>query len=72
VLWFFNNIALLVTVEKFDPNFILVNINKLKLYKTSDVASQRLEATIEWGKEDLMAIPHQNSILEYKFNDHHH
>jgi hypothetical protein len=28
-----NNTILLVTIDKFDPNPILVNINKLKLYK---------------------------------------
>jgi hypothetical protein len=65
-----NNIALLVIVKKFDPNFILVNINKLKLYKTPNVFPQ--EATIKGGIEDLMAIPHQNFVLEYKFNDQHH
>jgi hypothetical protein len=28
-----NNIILLVTIDKFDPNPMLVNINKLKLYR---------------------------------------
>ncbi len=28
-----NNIVLLMTIDKFDPNPILVNINKLKPYK---------------------------------------
>ncbi len=28
-----NNIVLLVTIDKFDPNPMLVNINKLKPYK---------------------------------------
>jgi hypothetical protein len=28
-----NNIILLVTIDKFDPNLVLVNINKLKPYK---------------------------------------
>jgi hypothetical protein len=28
-----NNIVLLVTIDKFDPNPVLVNINKLKPYK---------------------------------------
>jgi hypothetical protein len=31
-----NNIALLVTVDKFDANPVLVNINKLKLYPLFD------------------------------------
>jgi hypothetical protein len=37
------NILLLVIVKKFDPNPILVNINKPKLYKILNVASQILE-----------------------------
>jgi hypothetical protein len=28
-----NNIVLLITIDKFDPNPILVNINKLKPYR---------------------------------------
>jgi hypothetical protein len=34
-----NNTTLLVMVEKFNPNPVLVNINKQIFYKTSDVAS---------------------------------
>jgi hypothetical protein len=49
----------------------LVNINKPKLYKASNVASQRLEATTKGGKKDLMVVSCQNSILEYKSNDQH-
>jgi hypothetical protein len=37
-------------VEKFDPNLILVNINKLKFYRTLNVASQGLEATTKGGR----------------------
>jgi len=58
-------------VEKFDPNLILVNITKLKLYRTPIVISQGQEATTKGGGEDLMAIPHQNSIVEYKSNGQH-
>jgi hypothetical protein len=28
-----NNIILLITINKFDPNLVLVNINKLKSYR---------------------------------------
>ncbi len=28
-----NNSILLVTIDKFDPNLVLININKLKPYK---------------------------------------
>jgi len=64
-----NNIALLVIIKKFDPNPILVNINKLKIYRTLDVASQKMEATTKGGRNNLMAIPHQNLVLEYISND---
>jgi hypothetical protein len=30
-----------------------------------------LEATTKGGKEDLMAIPHQNSVLEYNSKNQH-
>jgi hypothetical protein len=61
----------LVTIKKFDPNPILVNINKLKIYRTPDVASQKVEATTKGGRNNLMAIPHQNLVLEYISNDQH-
>jgi hypothetical protein len=52
-----NNIILLVNIDKFEPNPILVNINKLKSYRYLDKTDPRgLEATIEGGgehKEDL-------------------
>jgi hypothetical protein len=43
-----NNIALLVTVDKFDANPILVNINKVKLYRLFDGDS--LESQLEGKK----------------------
>jgi hypothetical protein len=45
------NIVLLVNIDKFKPNPILVNINRLKLYKYLGKAPRGLEATIEGGGE---------------------
>jgi hypothetical protein len=51
-----NNIILLVNIDKFEPNPILVNINKLKPYWYLDKILKGLKVTIERGgehKEDL-------------------
>jgi hypothetical protein len=63
VVWFVQHtilfpqhIVLLVNIDKFEPNPILVNINKLKHYWYLEKAPRGLEATIERGgkhKEDL-------------------
>jgi hypothetical protein len=50
-----NNIVLLVNIDKFEPNPILVNINKLKPYQYLGQAPRGLVATIKGGKE------HENS-----------
>jgi hypothetical protein len=49
--YFPNNITLLVNIDKFEPNPILVNINKLKTYRYLDKAPKGLEATIKGGGE---------------------
>jgi hypothetical protein len=47
-----NNITFLVIVNKFDPNPILVNINKLKPYRFQDTAiSKRLQSIVERGRD---------------------
>jgi hypothetical protein len=43
-----NNIILMVNVDKFEPNPILVN-NKLKIYQCLDQGPKGLEVTIEGG-----------------------
>jgi hypothetical protein len=44
--------TLLVIVDKFDPNPILININKLKPYWFKDnIASRGLKSTFERGKD---------------------
>jgi hypothetical protein len=36
-----NNIVLLVTIEKFETNLVLVNVNKLKPYKYMELKVQK-------------------------------
>ncbi len=38
-----NNIMLLVTIEKFETNLVLVNVNKLKPYKYMEFEVQKEE-----------------------------
>ncbi len=41
-----------MTINKYDPNPILVNINKLKPYRLQDTTvSKGLESTVERGRE---------------------
>jgi hypothetical protein len=47
--YFPNNIILLINIDKFEPNPILVNINKLKPYRYLGKVLKGLEATIEGG-----------------------
>ena len=49
-----NNTVLLVTVDKFDPDSIIVNINKLKTYRC-----------IEEGLPDLSSSDHQTKTLMF-------
>jgi hypothetical protein len=46
-----NNIVLLVNIDKFEPNPILMNISKLKPYRYLGKTLWRLEATIERERE---------------------
>ncbi len=49
-----NNTMLMVTIEKFDINHVLVNVNKLKPYKYMEFEVQKTRTTeanilgIEW------------------------
>ncbi len=47
-----NNTMLLVTIEKFETNLVLVNVNKLKPYKymESEVQKQEQQMPIYWEK----------------------
>ncbi len=47
-----NNTTFIVIIDKFDPNPILVNINKSKPYQFQDtIASKGLESIIKWGRD---------------------
>jgi hypothetical protein len=47
-----NNTTFIMIIDKFDPNPILVNINKIKPYEFQDIiVSKRLESTIEKGRD---------------------
>jgi hypothetical protein len=48
----YNIITFLMIVDKFDPNPILVNINKLKPYRFQDTTPSRgLESIVERGRD---------------------
>jgi len=49
--------SLLVTFKKINQNPILVNINKLKLYRILDVVFRRLEATTKRGEKTQWKYP---------------
>jgi hypothetical protein len=50
-----------VTIDKFDPNPILININKLKPYWFQDsTTSKGLESTIESGRD--------TTVIKTRFN----
>jgi hypothetical protein len=38
-----NDIMLLVTIEKFETNHVLLNVNKLKLYKYMEFEAKKQE-----------------------------
>jgi len=54
-----NNIVLLIDSDKFEPNPILVNINKLKPIKYLGKVPKGLEATIEGGREHKVNLEHE-------------
>jgi hypothetical protein len=49
-----NNIVLLVTIEKFEANPVLVNVNKLKPYKYMESKVQK--------QEQLMLVHWEHSV----------
>jgi hypothetical protein len=57
-----NNTILLVTIDKFDPNPILVNINKLKPYKF--IANRTLQLVLTKPSDLVMDDPIQTKELE--------
>ena len=55
-----NNIVLLVTVEKFDPNLVIVNINKLKTYRCPEEELLDLSSLDHQTKTQLIEASFQN------------
>ena len=49
-----NNIVLLVTVDKFDPDPVIVNINKLKTYRCPEEGLPDLSSSDYQTKTQLM------------------
>jgi len=58
----FNNNVLVVTIDKFDPNPMLVNINKLKPYKF--IEDKTLQVVLVKPNDLLMDEPIQTRELE--------
>ncbi len=60
-----NNIVLLVTLDNFDPNFMLVNVNKLKTYQFLDEETQTID------RSKLLYWEGQKYIeMDYKDDEH--
>ena len=49
-----NNIVLLVTVDKFDPDPVIVNINKLKTYQCAEEGLPNMSSSDHRTKTQLM------------------
>jgi hypothetical protein len=78
----FNNIVLLVTIHKFDPNPMLVNGNKLKPYmfledkilqlvlaKPSDLATNEL---VETKEPEPLLVEHEDlQLVEFELVNNH-
>ncbi len=65
-----NNTMLLVTIEKFETNHVLVNVNKLKPYKYMEfeVQKQEQQMPIHW-EQSASGIQADNSNMEEKDED---
>ena len=55
-----NNIVLLVTLDKFDPDPVIVNINKLKTYRCPEEGLPDLSSSDHQTKTQLMEASFQN------------
>ena len=55
-----NNIVLLVTVDKFDPDPVIVNINKLKTYRCPEEGLPDLSSSDHQTKTQLIEASFQN------------
>ncbi len=55
-----NNTTLLVIIDKFHPNLILVNVNKLKPYRFYNLILKGLEAQMQGGRDAINGSPQGN------------
>ncbi len=60
-----NNIVLLVTIEKFDANLVLVNVNKLKPYRYMEfeIQKQKQQMPIYW-EQSACGVQVENFDME--------
>jgi hypothetical protein len=56
------NTSLLVTMDKFDPNPILANINKLKPCMSLEATLKGLEVQIQGGRDGKSGAPQKEKI----------
>jgi hypothetical protein len=65
-----NNIVLLVTIEKFETNPMLVNVNKLKAYKYMEfeVQKQEQQMPIYW-EQSASGVQANNFDMEEEDED---
>jgi hypothetical protein len=56
------NTSLLLTMDKFDPNPILLNINKLKPYMSLEATLKGLEVQIQGGRDGKSGVPQEKKF----------
>ncbi len=59
-----NNIVLLVSIEKFETNHVLVNVNKFKPYKYMESKVQKQEHMLIYWEQNAGAIHVKNFDTE--------
>ncbi len=65
-----NNIVLLVTIEKFEANPMLVNVNKLKPYKYMESEVQKCEQQIAmYWKQSANGLQKDDSDTNMEYED---
>ncbi len=62
-----NNTILFVTIDKFDPNLVLININKLKPYKFIEDKTLHLYWS-NWVTWSLMNLFKPENLIHYLLN----
>ncbi len=51
-----NNTVLMVTIEKFETNLVLVNVNKLKPYKYMEFEVQKQEQMLIYWEQNVGGV----------------